>query len=75
MPITIIIGTTPFMTALETLAAMIRRFLVMISFTALIPQAPRSAMTALATKSEWPQARNGLVAVTWMSAMAHRLDT
>ena len=54
------------MTAWETLAAMIHRSLVMISFTALIPQAPRSAMMALATRSGWPPAQNGLVAATWM---------
>jgi hypothetical protein len=32
-------------------------------------------MMALATRSGWPQAQNGLVAATWMLATAHRPDT
>ena len=74
-PTTITTGTTPFMIASATLAATIHRFLAMISFTALIPQAPRSAMMALATRSGWRPAQNGSVAVTWIKATAHRLVT
>ena len=57
------------------LAAMIHRFLAMISFTALTPRAQRSAMTARATRSGWRRAQSGLVAATWTMATAHRPDT
>src|SRR6478672_4173387 len=73
-PTTTTTGTTPFMTASATLAAMIHRSLVMISFTALTPQVTRLATTALATRSGWPPAQNGLAAVTWTLATAHRPD-
>ena len=74
-PITITIGTIPFIIAPGIRAVTIRRFLAMISFTVLTPRGQRSGMTALETRSGWRRARSGSVAVTWMEAMVHRPDT
>ena len=74
-PITITTGTTPSTIVSAIPAGTIRSNLATISFTVLTPPAQRLAMTAWVTRLEWHPAQNGLVAVTWTKALAHRPDT
>ena len=74
-PITITTGMIPSTTALEILAATIRRCLATTSVMARIRSGLRLAMTAWVIRSGWRPARSGSVAVTWTRGTAHRQDT
>jgi len=73
--ITTLTGTIPSMTVWAILAGMIRSNLVMISSTARIQPAQRSATMAALIRLEWRPAQNGSVAVTWTRGTAHRRGT
>src|SRR4029077_19534998 len=74
-PITILTGTTPFITAWGILAGTIHLSLAMIFSMEVTPLARQLVTTAGPTRLEWRPAQNGSAAVTWIRGTAHRPDT